>query len=67
MSLKGAVMEQERGEAKIIVHLHDGRITVTHGFDNVTLFDEPVVAGTWDSVWVAIRSGALDNLEEVTA
>jgi len=54
-------MEQERGEAKIIVHVKNGRITVTHGFDNVTLFDEPVVQGTWSAIWDAIRSGALEN------
>lgn len=56
-------MEQERGEAKIIVHLRNGRIKVTHGFDEVTLFDEPVIYGTWVAMWDVIRSGALETIE----
>ena len=60
-------MKQERGTAKIIIHLENGRIKVTHGYDKVTLLDEPVAEGTWDSIWLAIHSGVIGEHEEVTA
>jgi hypothetical protein len=62
-----ATPQRERGEAKIVAHLSDGRIKVVHGYDEVTLFDEPVHEGTWDAMWLAITSGAIQESGQVTA
>lgn len=59
--------QRERGEAKIVVHLSHGRVKVVHGYDEVTLFDEPVQEGTWDAMWFAITSGAIQESGQVTA
>ena len=59
--------KQERGVAKMIVHLENGRIKVTHGYDKVTLFDEPVAEGTWETIWLAIQSGVISEQVKVTA
>ena len=42
----------DRGSASIFVELKDGIITVTHGTDQVVLFSEPVLAGTWDAIYM---------------
>ena len=56
----------DRGSASIFVELKDGIITVTHGTDQVVLFSESVLAGTWDAMWDAITMGAVELPNVIT-
>lgn len=43
-------LETERGAASLTVSLEDGRITVTHGTDGITLLEGPLPAGGWSQL-----------------
>jgi hypothetical protein len=49
-------MELDKGSASLIVTLSHGVITVTHGEDDVVLFEAPVVFGTWSNMFDAMKS-----------
>ena len=45
----------EKGHASIFVELKDGRITVSHGTDHVTLAKWKANSGDWDRIWHLIN------------
>ena len=45
---------KEPGAASILVDLHDGVITVTHGTDHVVLQQWTAERGDWDRIWETI-------------
>lgn len=45
----------ETGAAKIVIELRDGRISVTHGTEDLELAVlEQAPAGTWNALWAAL-------------
>lgn len=47
----------EEGEAMIVIHLLDGKITVTHGDHDDTLLIASVDEGFWDTLWGFLEHG----------
>lgn len=46
---------KERGEASILIKLHNGNITVVHGTDKVVLKEfKNVPKGSWESIWASL-------------
>ena len=47
----------EAGEASILIHLVDGKITVKHGDYGDTLLIASVDDGFWNSLWAYLEHG----------
>lgn len=57
---------KEQGSASVNICLKDGRVIVTHGDSGHVLFSSPVVAGTWEAIWLALNAGRIDEETSVS-